>query len=95
MEENKNEEVYLIAGVINTTGKVLYWRDEKYMYVGNYAIVENISGYDLVKIIGRVKTTKKEASKFSNTKYENMKKNNKRNRFKRFTTGIKLFCLIP
>ena len=74
MEENKNEEIYLIAGMINTTGKVLYWRDEKYMYVGNYAIVENISGYDLVKIIGRVKTTKKEASKFSNTKYENMKK---------------------
>ncbi len=67
------EKVYLIAGIINATGKTLFWKDEKYMSVGNYAIVENMNGYDLVKIVGRIETTKNEASKFSNTKYENMK----------------------
>ena len=43
------------------------------MYVGNYAIVENMNGFDLIKIIGKVETTKTNASKFSNTRYENMK----------------------
>ena len=71
MEEQ--EKVYLIAGIINATGKILFWKDEKYMSVGNYAIVENMNGYDLVKIVGRIETTEKEASKFSNTKHENMK----------------------
>ena len=73
MEEN-NEKVYLIAGVINTTGKVFYWIDEHYIYIGNYAIVENVNGYDLVKVVGRVETTKENVCKFSNTKYKNMKK---------------------
>ena len=41
--------------------------------IGDYAIVENMNGYDLVKVIGIVKTTKKDTGKFSNTKYENMK----------------------
>ena len=75
MEENKKEkEIYLIAGVINATGQMLYWKDEKFMRIGNYAIVENANGYDLVKIVGIVLTTKKEASKFSKTKYDSMKK---------------------
>lgn len=68
------EKVNLIAGTINATGKTLFWKGEKYMSIGNYAIVENMNGYDLVKIVGKIETTKKEASKFSNTKYENMKK---------------------
>lgn len=71
----ENEErVYLVAGTINATGKTLYWKDEKYIPIGNYAIVENVNGFDLIKVIGRVQTTKLNASKFSNTKYENMKK---------------------
>lgn len=70
----KEEEISLVAGIINATGKVLYWRDENYILVGSYAIVENMNGYDLIKVIGRIKTTKANASKFSNTKYENMKK---------------------
>lgn len=75
MEDNKVEEkVCLVAGTINATQKTLYWKDEKYMRVGNYAIVENINGFDLVKIVGKVETTKANVSKFSNTKYENMKK---------------------
>ncbi len=69
-----NERVYLIAGIINATGKVLYWKDENYIFVGNYAIVENVNGYDLVKVVGRVETTKENVCKFSNTKYKNMKK---------------------
>lgn len=71
---NEEEAVYLIAGLINATNRVLWWKDEKYISVGNYAIVENINGYDLVKVVGRLATTKKEVSRFSNTKYENMKK---------------------
>lgn len=70
--ESKEETVYLIAGVINSTGKIMYWKDEKYISVGSYAIVENLNGYDLVKVVGRIATTKSESSKFSNTKYENM-----------------------
>lgn len=72
-ENKNNEEVYLIAGLINATGKVLYWRTKSEIKLGDYAIVENMNGYDLVKVIGIVKTTKKDAGKFSNTKYENMK----------------------
>ena len=72
MNEN-NKEVYLVAGLINATGKVLYWRTKSEIKLGDYAIVENMNGYDLVKVVGIVKTTKKNAIKFSNTKYENMK----------------------
>lgn len=68
-----NEEVYLVAGLINATGRVLHWRTKSEIELGDYAIVENMNGYDLVKIVGIVKTTKKNAIKFSNTKYENMK----------------------
>lgn len=68
------EQVYLIAGIVNATGQVLFWKDEINIEVGNYAIVENVNGYDLVKVIGRVKTTTKDASKLSKTRYENMKR---------------------
>ena len=75
IEENiENGIVTLIAGVINATGKMLFWKDDNEIQIGNYAIVENMNGYDLVKVIGCVLTTEKEASKFSNTRYENMKK---------------------
>jgi len=73
MEKNE-ETIYLIAGVINATGKMFYWKDENFITIGNYAIVENMNGYDLVKVVGRVTTTKEEAIKFSNTKYNNMEK---------------------
>lgn len=75
IEENrKDETVTLIAGVINATGKMLFWKDDNDIQIGDYAIVENMNGYDLVKVIGIVLTTEKEANKFSNTRYENMKK---------------------
>lgn len=71
MDEKK---VTLIAGVINATGKMLFWKDDMKINVGDYAVVENMNGYDLVSIVGIVTTTEENASKFSNTKYVNMKK---------------------
>ena len=77
MEKKENEivlEVILVAGVINSTGKMLYWKTDIPVYIGDYAIVENMNGYDLIKVVGLVRTKETMASKFSNTKYENMKK---------------------
>lgn len=72
MEEDK--KVQLVAGIINATGKTLYWKDElNLISMGDYAIVENLQGFDLIKVVGIIETTKQNASKFSNTKYENMK----------------------
>lgn len=70
----EDEEIILIAGIINATGTLLYWKSDGEISVGDYAIVENKNGYDLIKSVGIIYTTKKEASKFSKTKYENMKK---------------------
>ena len=75
IEEGKEPAIVtLIAGVINATGKLLFWKDDCDMQIGDYAVVENMNGYDLVKVVGTILTTEKDASKFSNTKYENMKK---------------------
>ena len=69
----KDDIVTLIAGTINATGKTLYWKSDREVSIGDYAVVENVSGYDLIKVVGIVMTTKSNVSKFSNTKYENMK----------------------
>ena len=75
IEENiENAIVILIAGVINATGITLYWKSDSEINIGDYAIVENKQGYDLVKVTGILYTTRENAIKFSNTKYENMKK---------------------
>ena len=68
-------KVVLIAGVINATGQMHYWKDmeENPIFVGDYAIVENRDEYDLIKVVGKIFTTKKDVGKFSNTTYENMK----------------------
>lgn len=71
MEENN---VILIAGIINATEKMLYWKDEIGVEIGDYAIVENASDFDLIKVVGRIETKSYMAGIFSNTKYENMKK---------------------
>lgn len=70
-----DKETFLIAGVINATGKMLYWKNKNNLSInsGDYAIVENTNGYDLVKVVGIVYTRESQASKFSNTRYENMK----------------------
>ena len=73
--DNKENQVFLIAGILNATGKLLHWRaDDISLNVGDYAVVENMSGYDLVKVAGIILTEKKLARKFSNVDYEKMKK---------------------
>lgn len=75
-KENENEPVYLVAGIINGTTQVLYWKcNISLIYnIGDYAIVENKQGYDLIKIVGDVVTERNNTRFFSKTKYENMKK---------------------
>ncbi len=68
------QRVTLIAGMINATRKTLYWKTSIISaYIGDYAIVENNGGYDLIKIVGIVETTKENAIRISNTAYEDMK----------------------
>ena len=70
-------KVYLIAGVFNSIGEPLYWVIEGILgkdVIGDYAIVENRNGYDLVKIVGIVETTEENTEIFSETNYKNMKK---------------------
>ena len=69
------DDVILMACKINATGKVLFWKIEKEQVaeIGDYAIVENIEGYDLVQIMGYVLTKRELTRYISNTKYENMK----------------------
>lgn len=70
------EMVDLIAGRLNNrNGETLYWKLEKMMSckLGDFAVVENANGYDLVEICGFITTTRSKASYFSKTKYENMK----------------------
>lgn len=71
-----DEKVDLIAGRLNNrNGETLYWKLGKMMSckLGDFAVVENANGYDLVEICGFITTTKSKASYFSRTKYENMK----------------------
>lgn len=72
----KDKKITLIAGVINATGRNLFWKNEKGLDInlGDYAVVENMKGHDLIKVTGKIETTEENASKFSNTKYCNMKK---------------------
>lgn len=60
-EEVKDDTVKLIAGKLNNTKCVYYWTvDKDFDYeIGDYAIVENMNDYDLVKIIGTVETNDK------------------------------------
>lgn len=73
---NNDSEVILIAGKINKTGRVFYWEHKlgEFIKIGDYAIVENMNGFDLIEVVGKVITKRKWVNKFSNTKYENMKK---------------------
>ena len=52
--------LYLIAGVINSMPNMVYfWLGDKNIdsfKIGDYAIVENLNSYDLVKIAGIVWT---------------------------------------
>ena len=71
------EEVYLIAGKLNNSQMVRYWRVNHDMLLdiarGDFAIVGNVSGFDLVEIIGTMYVERKNVPLISCTKYENMK----------------------
>ena len=57
----------LIAGKLNSESVVRFWKiEEKFFYVGDYAIVENKNDYDLVKIVGIIETNEKYVSFVTN-----------------------------
>ena len=71
--------LYLIAGVINSMPNTVYfWLGNKNMdsfKIGDYAIVENLSSYDLVKIAGIVLTNEDNLKSITKVKdLEKMKK---------------------
>lgn len=73
--EKIDKEIILIAGMINATGRIFYWiNNNKNVEIGDYAIVENMNGYDLIKIVGVVQTTQNNVIKFSNMHWENTKR---------------------
>lgn len=72
----ENNVVALIAGRKNGEVETLYWKYKQSIgdpRIGDYAIVENMNGFDLINIAGVVYTTEEKASYFSKTKYCNMK----------------------
>ena len=77
METEETTQI-LIAGTLNATNKMYFWKNHSGFWsttnAGDYAIVENLNGYDLIKIAGIVVTTREDASKFANTSFEKMKK---------------------
>lgn len=60
-EIEEDNTIKLIAGKLNNTNTTYYWLVDKDLdfEIGDYAIVENMNDYDLVKIIGIVKTDEK------------------------------------
>ena len=57
----------LIVGKLNYSDFVRYWKVENETFnIGDYAIVENENGYDLVEITGVIETNEKYASFVAN-----------------------------
>lgn len=77
MEKIKLLRVKLIGGRLNNKTETLFWKITDELAVscelGDYAIVENANGYDLIQISGVVITEEDKANHFSKTKYEYMK----------------------
>ncbi len=50
-----------VAGRLNSCNTTYYWNiDEDMKFeIGDYAIVENMNDYDLIKIVGVIETTEK------------------------------------
>lgn len=63
--QNEGGEIKAIAGMLNGDCTARFWKipDGVAVDVGDLAIVENRDGYDLVKVVGLVKTTE-ECEKF-------------------------------
>lgn len=62
--------IKLIAGRLNNCNSTYYWQIEEGLdcEIGDYAIVENMNDYDLVKIVGIVETTEKYVKFITNSK---------------------------
>ena len=60
----------LIVGKHNGTNQVFYWENRDYLEykIGDYAIVENKSDYDMVKIVGDFITNEKYQYHITKTK---------------------------
>ena len=70
--------LYLIAGVINSMPNMVYfWLGDKNIdsfKIGDYAIVENLNSYDLVKIAGIVWTNEDSLKSITKKDLAKMKK---------------------
>ena len=70
--------LYLIAGVINSMPNMVYfWLGDKNIdsfKIGDYAIVENLNSYDLVKIAGIVWTNEENLKSITKKDLAKMKK---------------------
>lgn len=72
------KNLYLIAGVINSMPNIVYfWLGDKNIdsfKIGDYAIVENLNSYDLVKIAGIVWTNEENLKSITKKDLAKMKK---------------------
>lgn len=72
------KNLYLIAGVINSMPNMVYfWLGDKNIdsfKIGDYAIVENLNSYDLVKIAGIVWTNEENLKSITKKDLAKMKK---------------------
>ena len=72
------KNLYLIAGVINSMPNMVYfWLGDKNIdsfKIGDYAIVENLNSYDLVKIAGIVWTNEDNLKSITKKDLAKMKK---------------------
>lgn len=70
LKEDNENKVKLIAGKLNNCNLIYYWNidNDTDFEIGDYAIVENMKSYDLVRIIGVVETTKELVGMITNCK---------------------------
>lgn len=59
--QNEDEEIKAIIGMLNGDCTARFWKipDGMAVDIGDHAVVENRDGYDLVEVVGLVRTTQK------------------------------------
>lgn len=64
----------LIAGKLNNCSTLFYWQiiENEEFEIGDYAIVENMNDYDLVKIVGILETSDKYSKFINDRKFKNV-----------------------
>jgi len=77
-EENEDDRIYLIGGITNYDNKIRYWWLDDLDYedarIGDTAIVKSSGniGFELVKIVSKIITNKKEVRKVCSTKIKSI-----------------------